>query len=97
VFAVSSIVEVEDLQAHTAYRKYQRLGVYTLERLQETADGNGYVRALRVTDTEILDRPVDLPSLQRVAAHHGISLQLWSATKLPSGMFADLMRGQTAS
>lgn len=32
-FAVSSIVEVEDLHAHTAYRKYQRLGVYTLDRL----------------------------------------------------------------
>lgn len=92
VFAVSSIVDVEDLPARVAYRNYQRLGVYTLQRLEDTADPNGYVRAIRVTDTEVLDHPVDLPTLQAVAKSHDTALQLWSATRLPPAMFAHIMR-----
>lgn len=91
IFAVSSLVEVRDLPPHVAHRRYRRLGVYDLRLLRDTAKTTGTVRALRVTDTEILDRPIPLARLREMEDKTGRTLQLVSANKIDATWFRGLM------
>ncbi|MEE6135151.1 GNAT family N-acetyltransferase [Mycobacterium sp. 050128] len=97
VFAISTLVEVRDLTPEVAHRKYQRLGVFGLERLRAAAGPAGTVRALRIADTELLDHPVPLARLRRVAGRRSRTLQLWSATKIDKALFAELIGKALAS
>lgn len=92
VFAISSLVGVSDLNPYQADRKFHRLGVYTLDRLKQTAERSGHVRALRLADTEILQRPVPLEIMKRLADESGQTLRLFSATRVSPKLFAKLMR-----
>lgn len=91
IFAVSSLVEVCDLPPHVAHRRYRRLGVYDLRLLRDTAKATGTVRALRVTDTEILDAPIPLSLLREMEHKTGRTLQLVSANKIDATWFSSLM------
>lgn len=92
IFAVSSLIEVRDLPPEVAHRKYRRLGVYDLERLRDAAKSSGTVRALRVTDTELLHSPVPLTRLREIEGKTRRTLQLVSANKIDATWFSDLMR-----
>ncbi|MFE7423110.1 PIN domain-containing protein [Rhodococcus sp. NPDC057529] len=90
LFAISTLIQVTDTTPDRAHRKFQRLGVYTHEQVRSKAN-DGSIRALRLADTELLKRPIPLPQLKQIAAQHGQSLQLWSATRISSQLFTDLM------
>lgn len=75
-----------------AYRKYRRLGVYDLDQMRYAAKASGTVRALRVADTELLDRPVSLSRLREIERKTGRTLQLVSANKLDDTWFGEVMR-----
>ncbi|WP_425003120.1 GNAT family N-acetyltransferase [Mycolicibacterium sp. S3B2] len=91
IFAISTLVEVRDVTPEVAERRYQRLGVYSGERLKATAGVSGTVRALRITDTELLDHPVPLSKLRQIERKTGQTLQLWSATKVGANVFAEVL------
>lgn len=92
VFAVSSLVEVRDMLPDSAYRKYRRLGVYDLDQMRETAKASRTVRALRVTDTELLDIPVSLTRLRDIERMTDRTLQLVSANKIDETWFSEIMK-----
>ncbi|WP_373123061.1 GNAT family N-acetyltransferase [Mycobacterium marinum] len=96
IFAISTLVEVRDLPPEIAYRKFKRLGVYDLKRLEATASSTGTIRALRITDTELLTNPIPLRSLRRLEAETGRTLQLVSASKIDTAWFSELMREASA-
>ncbi|MCV7356002.1 GNAT family N-acetyltransferase [Mycolicibacterium fluoranthenivorans] len=91
IFAISSLVEVRDLAPEAAYRKYRRLGVYDLDRLRASAKSNGTVRALRITDTELLPAPIPLKRIREIERKTGRILQLVSANKINAMWFSDLV------
>lgn len=91
VFACSELVEVIDGGPDELWRRFRRLGVYERQNVIAQANGRSWVRALRVINTEILARPVPLSELRRLAARNGQSLQLASAWRVSTGLFADIL------
>jgi hypothetical protein len=91
IFAISSLVEVRDLTPESAHRMFRRLGVYDLERLRASAKTRRTVRALRITDTELLPAPIPLTRIRDIEHKTGRTLQLVSANKINATWFSDLM------
>jgi hypothetical protein len=64
VRAVSHLVEVVRDRPRTLYNRYARLGVWTQQQVEEAGKRTGEAMALRVTDTELLERPLSLDALR---------------------------------
>lgn len=92
VMGRSELVEVVDGPWDTMYRRYRRLGVYRRSDVEATADRQGNVRALRIINTEVFDRPLSLQRLRRFATETGASLQLQSPWRVPPLLFARIIR-----
>jgi GNAT superfamily N-acetyltransferase len=73
VRAVSHLVEVLRDRPRTLYRRFARLGVWDQTQVEQAAERTGQAMALRLTDTELLDRPIDLPRLRSIYAEAGES------------------------
>lgn len=92
VFGCSLLMEVRDGQAKDLYRDYRRLGVYTFADVRDSADKNGSVRALNVTDTEIFPTPVPLRKLRQLASHSKDGLNLVGAHRVSQSLFQAIVR-----
>jgi GNAT superfamily N-acetyltransferase len=64
VRAVSHLVEVVRDRPRTLYNRYARLGVWTQQQVEAAGKRTGEAMALRVTDTELLKRPLSLDALR---------------------------------
>lgn len=71
VRAVSHLVEVLCDRPRTLYRRFARLGVWDQTQVAQAAERTGQAMALRLTDTELLDRPLDLPRLRSIYKEAG--------------------------
>lgn len=89
VFACSRIEEVVEDDPSVLYERFQSLGVYEREHVQE-ASRRGRVQAIRFSDTEILLRPVGLDALRAIAARHRQTLHLRSPQRLGPHVFDDI-------
>lgn len=92
VMGRSELIEVVDSPWEVAYRTFRRLGVYTRPDVEHTADARGQVRALRVINTEVFDRPLPLRLLQRFARDAGRGLQLQSPSRISADLFTLIMK-----
>lgn len=91
VFACSLLVGVRDATPKELFRSFSRLGVYTFEHVKSHVGGDGKVRALNVTDTEIFPSPVPLRRLREIATGLGEPLNLIGAKLVSSDLFAALI------
>jgi GNAT superfamily N-acetyltransferase len=66
VRAVSHLIEVQRDRPRTLYRRFARLGVWDQTQVESAAERSGLAMALRLTDTELFDRPLDLPGLRSI-------------------------------
>lgn len=71
IAACSTLLTAENLHWTEAWRRYRRLGIYTRTKVRAQADSTGFVRALHVTDTQILDVPIHLDRLRALAWDDG--------------------------
>ncbi len=69
--AISQLAEVVVDGPDVLCRRFERLGVWSFRQVSEVADRNGRVMALRVTDTELLRRPLELPEIQTACEEIG--------------------------
>ncbi|MDN5767770.1 MAG: GNAT family N-acetyltransferase [Humibacillus sp.] len=92
VFGCSLLMEVRDGQAKELYRDYRRLGIYSFDEVVAAADKNGSVRALNVTDTELLPAPVSLRKLRSLAAGTGDKINLVTARRISQALFQAIVR-----
>jgi len=92
VVGCSELAEVVDGTPTELYSRFRRLGVYKREAVMGAAGTRGRARALRVINTEMFDTPLPLKRLKMLAARRSQSLQLWSASRIGTGLFADIMR-----
>lgn len=75
----------------TLFRRYQHLGVYTLDDVRDA--GAERVSALRFTDTELFIKPVAYKRMQQLAAAQGSQLgTLQSPTKISSALFETIYK-----
>lgn len=101
VIGQSQLAEVDDRSPSELWRSYRRLGVYTRQQVFESAV-QGRVRALRFINTVLFPAPVPLSRLKQLARANRQTPQLWSASRLNTGLTADLLgeawrgRGQTS-
>ncbi len=92
VFGCSLLMDVRDGQPKDLYRDYRRLGIYTFDDVEGSADKNGSVRALNVTDTEVLPAPVSLTRLRSLASSTGDRLNLVGARRISQSLFEAVIR-----
>jgi ribosomal protein S18 acetylase RimI-like enzyme/predicted nucleic acid-binding protein len=71
VCAVSQAAEVVVERPRSLFARFERFGVYGFEQVRELADGKGQVMAIRFTNTELLDRPLNLDELTRLWEQNG--------------------------
>lgn len=69
--AVSQLAEVVIDSPEALCQRFERLGVWSFQQVSAAADRNGKVMALRVADTELLKRPLELPEIQKACADIG--------------------------
>jgi len=77
--ALSQLVEVAVERPRTAYGRFQRLGIYSQDQVEDAADQSGKVMALRFINTELFEDPVSLDQAREIADRLGNSF-----TALPS-------------
>lgn len=71
VRAVSHLAEVVRDRPRTLHSRYARLGVWEQAQVEDAALRTGQAMALRLTDTELLQRPLSLTSLREIYADEG--------------------------
>jgi len=64
--ATSQLAEVVVGRPRTLHQRFARLGVWTEQQVCDAASENNTVMALRFTDTEVFERPLDLTTLNQV-------------------------------
>jgi len=70
VRAVSHLIEVIVDRPRTLHGRFARLGVWTRTEVEAAASRTGSAMALRLTDTELLARPLGLSELRKLYANH---------------------------
>ncbi len=90
--ACSYLDDVLVARPKDAYRRFQRLGVYSWRDVFDIAekDLNKDVMAFRFTKTELLRRPVPWKRLQEVLRRHGKGSQIQSPVKITEACFLEL-------
>lgn len=93
VVACSALIQVEQDSADLLWRRNRRLGIYTRDQVSGAANKKSIVRALRIADTEVFDRPVSLATLRRLATlHQRPTLQLISPSPIKPALFAAILK-----
>lgn len=92
VFGCSLLMDVRDGQPKELYRDFRRLGVYTFDDVKGSANENGLVRALNVTDTELLPVPVSLARLRSLAAKTKDGVNPVGAHRVSQALFQAVIR-----
>lgn len=93
VRAVSQVADVVVGRPRSLHARFERFGVYALKQVSDLADRNGRVMALRFVNTEVLDRPVSLESLEALWAENGERFQApQSPTLIGEHMFCLVYR-----
>jgi predicted transcriptional regulator len=93
VRAVSHLIEVARDRPRTLHNRYSRLGVWTEKQVEQAARRTGQAMALRVTDTELLERPMSLPMLRTTYQEGGESFHAPQAPiRVPEHMFCLVCR-----
>jgi GNAT superfamily N-acetyltransferase len=93
VRAVSHLLEVVCDRPRTLYNRYARLGVWNQRQVEQAARRTGQAMALRLTDTELLERPLSLPVLRAVYAETGATFHAPQApVRVSERMFCLLYR-----
>ena len=81
----------------TLYRRFARLGVWSEQQVCDAADANNTVMALRFVDTEVFERPLDLPTLREIDREAGsIFTAPQSPHRVPERMFCLLYQRASA-
>lgn len=90
--ACSRLVEVAEGRPKDLYRRFQRLGVYQWEQVYATArhDVNNPIMAIRFSDTELFDKPVQWKVVEAVLRDHGCSTSPVGPIRLPNDAFLKL-------
>lgn len=93
VRAVSHLLEVTIDRPRTLYGRFARLGVWNQAQVEEAARRTGEAMALRLTDTELLDRPLALQELRSIYEDAGERFHAPQApVSVPEHMFCLLYR-----
>lgn len=71
--AVSLLNEVTVDSAEHLFNRFSRLGVYSLSDVEDSADSNGRVMAMRFSHTELFQRPVLLDEYRAITSRHSQS------------------------
>ena len=69
--ALSHLAEVVRDRPRTLHSRYARLGVWEQAQVEAAAKRTGQAMALRLTDTELLQRPLSLAALREAYAQEG--------------------------
>ena len=95
--AVSQLAEVVVGRPLTVYRRFARLGVYSVDQVLKTADPKGDVMALRFTDTELFDKPISLSDIRSIARGEGANfVALPSPQRIDEQLFERLYQEASA-
>lgn len=73
IFPAMQLAEVVVGRPRVVYGRFQRLGTYSQNQVEDAADKNGRVMALRFVNTELLEDPVSLDQTREMAAGLGES------------------------
>lgn len=71
VRAISHLLEVVRDRPRTLHSRYAHLGVWEQEQVEDAARRTGQAMALRLTDTELFERPLRLALLREIYADQG--------------------------
>jgi GNAT superfamily N-acetyltransferase/predicted nucleic acid-binding protein len=95
--ATSQLAEVVVGRPRTLHQRFARLGVWTEQQVCDAANANNTVMALRFTDTEVFERPLDLSTLNDIFATAGESFRApQSPQRVDERMFCLLYRRASA-
>lgn len=92
VRACSRIEEVVLDKPETLYRRFRRLGIYTLDDLLKVVHGDpdATMMAIRFSDTELFASPISWESLQDMLSKEGCRSQIQSPYKISGQLFKKL-------
>lgn len=92
VRACSRIEEVVLDKPETLYRRFRRLGIYTLDDLLKVVHGDpdATMMAIRFSDTELFANPISWESLQDMLSKEGCRSQIQSPYKISGQLFKKL-------
>ena len=93
VVAHSRVVEATTLPVETAIEQYRAIGILRTKEINSYAR-NGKVSVLRVEDTQILERPIDRATFDRILEKHSVTTSKLTARRASPGVFDDVMRMQ---
>jgi predicted nucleic acid-binding protein/GNAT superfamily N-acetyltransferase len=91
VIGCSELIEVKDGTPKDQHREFRRLGVYAWAQVNESANKQGNVRALRVINTELFPNPMRLGRLRELAIAESQTLQLVSPRRISAGLFRRIL------
>lgn len=93
VVAHSRVVEATTLPVETAIEQYRAIGTLRTREI-EAHSKNGKVAVWRVEDTQLLERPIDRATLDRILRKHDVTTSKITARRATPGVFDDIMRMQ---
>jgi predicted transcriptional regulator len=97
VRAVSHLLDVICDRPRTLHSRNKTLGVWSREEVERAGQRTGQAMALRLTDTELLAKPISLSSLRNAFAAEGLRFQAPQApVRVPEHMFCRLYRASSA-
>jgi len=90
--ACSRLDEVIIGKPKELFRQFRRLGVYRWGNVFNLVDKNldRELMALRFSDTELFDEPIDRDTLHGILSKHGRGVMLMSPFRIPSDAFGEL-------
>lgn len=86
ICAVSNLTEVVVDRPRTLFRRYQRLGTWSQEKVEACAS-HGMVQALRVSDTEVFPEPLRLDAVRDLHAELRAPVSLQGVQPVPERVF----------
>jgi hypothetical protein len=91
--AISQLAEVVVGRPRTLHQRFARLGVWSEEQVCDAANANNAVMALRFTDTEVFEHPLDLATLHKTYKNEGETFRApQSPQRVDERMFCLLYR-----
>lgn len=76
------------------FHKYKRYGIYSWKDVFKTAkhDVNRSVMAIRFSNTQMLDKPIDLPDMKSLFSRFGVVNNIQSPIRISNELFDELIR-----
>lgn len=89
IVAHSWVVEARTLQVETAIEQYRAIGILRTREINSYAR-NGKVAALRVEDTQLLEKPIDRATFDYILKEHNATTSKVTTRRVPPGVFDDM-------